>query len=264
MDFPLGLFSGYYPGYLNQDLITLPVEAALVHGISLVSMKDRKPLWPFNSEAASFPTRERTRHSKTVLMPAALGLGVITMASLESSNESFPVWLSLRGLTHAHLINEMFTSLAKVTFARKRPFYDGVKERGETLREDDLKSFFSGHSSHAFTFAAYSSAMLFRYSLNKPLTYTFTSIFVAGASLIAGARYKDGQHNLSDVIVGALVGTATGLFYEYKASEVYGLLQKQEAQEKSVSNIFSGFTVFPSANKVLGGFAPALNLSVVF
>jgi membrane-associated phospholipid phosphatase len=265
MEAGLGLFSGYYPGYLEQDLITIPLEAVAVGGLSLISMKGREPAWPFDTEAASFPKRNSSRHPKSVLVPAAGVMGFISVGSLAVTSPEYPLWLNLRGFVHAHLANEFLTSLAKVSFARKRPFYDGVKARGEHLREDDLKSFFSGHSSHAFTFASYSTSMIFRYSENPILNYSLATVFASSAVLIGGARYADGQHNLSDVIVGALVGTATGLLMENRVAQVHKILNSEKNSFDTSTQVKNKFSAAPGILRgSQGASVPSLNIRYSF
>ncbi|MBN1408571.1 MAG: phosphatase PAP2 family protein [Calditrichaceae bacterium] len=117
----------------------------------------------------------------------------------------------------AYYVARGLTSLAKGLSGRKRPYaYNEamrVEERYAIASEawGDLKgSFFSGHACEAFTEAVFVSKV---FSDNYPDAYW--TKFVWGGSLILAsltgyARYESGEHYLSDVIVGAIVGSAVG------------------------------------------------------
>jgi len=107
------------------------------------------------------------------------------------------------------------TALAKDLVYRMRP--DG----------SDSQSFFSGHSSTAFCAASYLSLELndwfdhwekTRTDDNLRLTLKVGSsvAFYAGAVYVAYSRIHDEKHYVSDVAVGAVVGTAVGtLMYHW-------------------------------------------------
>ena len=126
-----------------------------------------------------------------------------------------------------------FTNLAKLAFDRYRPYmYINAEESfeekfdailaSESLRTsyeeaienpDSGKSFWSGHSSLAFTALCTSAALLTYKHLDDhpaPLIGLWGGTLAMGV-VVASLRVQAGMHFPSDVIVGAIVGTATGL-----------------------------------------------------
>lgn len=202
----------YQPGNWQQDLFTIPLEALVVTAISQ-QKPPATPRWPFHSEAAN-EIRNPSRQPGMFAAGLAAGALVPLTTSLVNSNPKFPILTHLRGLIHSHLWTEFFTSSAKVYFGRKRPFYDTVKRRGEE-RTDDRFSFFSGHASHSFAFATYASQLAFNELKSPELAWAYASVLNASAAWVASSRAFDKQHNWSDVVTGAVVGSAVGyLTYE--------------------------------------------------
>lgn len=199
----------YTPGLWEQDLYTIPLEALVVTAISRQSPPST-PRWPFNKEVAN-EIRNPSRQPGMFAAALAGGTLIPLAASVLNANPNFPVLTHLRGYIHSHLWTEFFTSSAKVYFGRKRPFYDTVKRRGEA-RTDDKLSFFSGHASHSFAFATYSSQIALHELKSPTLAWTYAGLLNGTAAWVASSRAFDKQHNWSDVITGALVGTAVGYF----------------------------------------------------
>ena len=220
----------YSPGLLEQDVYTLPLEGALVYAVSNWSTRTSKPLWPFQDEKTN-GTRNPTRHPGKALAVAGGGLALGTLTALSflppnAKGESFELGASLRGWIHAHLVNEIVTSFAKNSFQRERPMHDTVTKKG-TVREDDRRSFFSGHASHAFTFAHYSSQLVWHNVENKEVGLLYSSLSYGLATWAAGARAYDGQHHWPDVIVGSLAGLATSHFVYQRVAQT---IQQQRAK----------------------------------
>jgi len=197
----------YRPGDWRQDLYTIPLEAAVVTWISQ-QPPPATPRWPFNKESA---TEFRNPSRQPGLFSAALAMGSLVplAGSIAADRPDYPFLTHLRGMIHSHLWTEFFTSSAKVYFGRKRPFYDTVKRRGEERRDDKL-SFFSGHASHSFAFAAYTSQLAFDALKDESLAWTYSALLQGTAAWVAASRAVDKQHNWSDVIAGAAVGATVG------------------------------------------------------
>ena len=200
----------YSPGLFSQDLVTMPLEAGLVYAITRAYWPQQRPLPPFASETTD-RERQKTRHPAEILRFSAIGLAGLGLGAVSMSSDEYSLGVQCRGWIHAHLLTEMATATAKVAFQRKRPFYDRVKKAslanaGPPPREDDRFSFFSGHASHAFAFAGYSTALVLRYLDFSWFTVGYTVTSLGFATYIAASRALDGQHNWSDVVTGAAVG----------------------------------------------------------
>jgi membrane-associated phospholipid phosphatase len=209
----------FNPGDLKQDFITLPLEGALIGSVNYFYTPKATPVWPFNNESANLDPRPTTLHGSTI-MPYALGAATFVLGGLTLSNDDFALGTHVRGWLHAVLLTELATSTAKVTFQRKRPFYDTIEQNGGTTTYDDRFSFFSGHASHAFSFATYSSALMIQYSKSPILSWTYAALAYSAATYIASTRVTDHAHNVSDVIAGGIVGTAIAAAVFYRVEQI--------------------------------------------
>lgn len=150
-----------------------------------------------------------------------LGISVVpVIADGGSTGEIMDVALPIAG---SLAINQALTQIAKLAVARTRPAIHFAETPGAWNAEDHV-SFFSGHTSFAFA-AATSAGMVAR---QRGSRYE-TAIWAGGltlASMVGYLRIAGDKHYFSDVFVGALVGSATGL--------VVPMLMKHEI-ESSVS-----------------------------
>jgi membrane-associated phospholipid phosphatase len=99
---------------------------------------------------------------------------------------------------NSYLLTVGLTQVVKKSVARERP--DG----------SDHQSFFSGHSASAFVAGAGVVSALQDAEANPWLTHT---VWVISGAL-AASRIVDDKHFTSDVITGAAVGAAVGLYYQ--------------------------------------------------
>ena len=113
-------------------------------------------------------------------------------------------------------INGLVTNLVKHTVDRKRPssYYQTRDEGGDTY-----KSFFSGHTSQAFSIGTSTAIMLSR-------SYPEKNILIWGAAISLAAttgyfRIAADKHYMTDVLGGALVGTMIGFWVQKKHAKTY-------------------------------------------
>ena len=115
----------------------------------------------------------------------------------------------------AVVVAQSINQVAKFALARERPFVhflpvapDGVRELTASPSDDNL-SFFSGHSTLAFSIATSSAtvATLRGYRL-APVLWASG---VAQAAAVAYLRIGADKHYFSDVMLGAIVGSAIGV-----------------------------------------------------
>jgi membrane-associated phospholipid phosphatase len=180
--------------------------------VALISQQNppAKPRWPFENETAN-AMRNPSRHPGNFAGTLAVATLFPLAGHVLTQNPDFKIFTHLRGMIHSHLWTEAATSAAKVYFGRKRPFYDTVERRGEARRDDRL-SFFSGHSSHAFALASYGSQLAFSELKDSPSAWLYATLLHGTATWIATSRAIDKQHNWSDVLAGAAVGSTIGYF----------------------------------------------------
>mgnify|MGYP000336118975 CR=1 FL=1 len=99
------------------------------------------------------------------------------------------------------------TSLVKTTFKRARPF-NFYKNDFEDSQKDDFYSFFSGHSSLAFSSAIFNCIIFSKLNANCEYKNLVWILSLTNSSITAFLRVLAGKHFISDVIVGAIIGSS--------------------------------------------------------
>ncbi|CAL2031102.1 hypothetical protein CAEBREN_02229 [Caenorhabditis brenneri] len=143
--------------------------------------------------------------------------------------------------------NQLMVDIAKYTIGRQRPHfmdvcrpnkgYDTCSNPDEyitdfTCRSNDTKlvheaqlSFYSGHSAFSFYAAWFTSlylqARLFRPLFSRLLLPVIQFLLFGGAAYVSLTRVSDYKHHWSDVLVGALMGSAIGIFVALFVAEVF-------------------------------------------
>ena len=125
----------------------------------------------------------------------------------------FPVDALL--VSEATVIAGDINQLAKFAFARERPFVHFLPRAPDAVRamtdspSDDNLSFFSGHSTLAFALAT--SAGTINTMRGYKLAPVVWGTGLTMATTVAYLRIAADKHYLSDVMIGALVGSAIGV-----------------------------------------------------
>ena len=140
-------------------------------------------------------------------LPAAgIGVSLIpVIAGGGTTGEIMDVALPIAGTL---AINQAITQIAKLGIARTRPAIHFAETPGAWNAEDHV-SFFSGHTS--FAFAAATSAGMVARQRDLPYEPAVWAVGMTAAASVAYLRIAGDKHYFSDVVVGATVGTATGL-----------------------------------------------------
>jgi undecaprenyl-diphosphatase len=143
---------------------------------------------------------------------AAVGLGAGMALGGDDSR-----WYHVKGLAQTLATSSLVTSVLKSAFGRHRP--DWVAD----VDNRDVKSFPSGHTTAAFAVATYAGQFLHGHVFGDGTSSWAAGAayggLLLGASLVGGERVYHARHHLSDVVAGALIGTATSIamyrFQEY-------------------------------------------------
>lgn len=151
-----------------------------------------------------------------------IALPIITnFNSFKENNSLYIIYLENLLSTFA------LTSLVKTTFKRARPF-NFFKNDFENSRKDDFYSFFSGHSSLAFSSAIFNCIIFSKLNANSEYKNLVWILSLTNSSITAFLRVLAGKHFISDVIVGAIIGSSVA----YLITEIHYLDNK-----KSVDNV---------------------------
>ncbi len=106
--------------------------------------------------------------------------------------------------TESLLLMHGITTIGKYTFGRQRP------EGGNRL------SFPSGHSAQSFMVASWLATDLYRTHQDSPLRYAYAGAPYLFAGFVGVTRIGGGKHYFTDVVAGALLGSAIGYaMYNY-------------------------------------------------
>lgn len=120
--------------------------------------------------------------------------------------------------------NSLITNLVKISGGRERPYHHfGTREsEGPT----DYASFFSGHSSVAFS-QAVTNAMLLSHDYPQHEQLIWTSL-LSTAALTAYFRIAGDMHYFSDVVVGASIGSLIAWYITDSQMKRFGLEGEEE------------------------------------
>lgn len=109
----------------------------------------------------------------------------------------------------AHILSQGLVRICKGLFPRPRPY---VYQTSTKISERSaFQSFFSGHTTSAFTGAVLAGVIYQRSHLKSTKTKWVWISGLAIASGVAIARVASGEHYLTDVLVGAGIGTISGM-----------------------------------------------------
>jgi membrane-associated phospholipid phosphatase len=149
---------------------------------------------------------------RTVATPGSYYIGITMYAAGRLSKNEKLADLGLHG-TEALVVGELVAGVVKGVVGRQRPSVlprnSGSYRLGRGLQGDNYRSFPSGHSTSAFAAAAAVSSETSRWWPDT--RWIIGPILYTGAALTGVSRMYNNRHWMSDVLVGAGVGTFAGL-----------------------------------------------------
>lgn len=122
------------------------------------------------------------------------------------------------GLEYAETIALAYgvKELCKLCVNRARPYmyFDGAPEN--KIEDGDWnKSFISGHTTLSFAAAGFTSYLFCKYFSDSPWKIPVVISVFSLAAVTAGSRIASGNHFMTDVLCGALIGTSIGIMVPY-------------------------------------------------
>ena len=140
----------------------------------------------------------------------------VLLAFPEIKNKNWNTILTL-GVMYfeGYLLNSSLTGSTKLVVQRKRPFLyntslDDAKRIDLGASESSYKSFYSGHSSSTFFNAVFISQVITDVYGKSTFSYIVWGLSLSAAAATGYLRYDAGQHFPTDIIVGAITGSAIG------------------------------------------------------
>ncbi len=145
-----------------------------------------------------------------LLEPAFAMVDMIVVSASDDADRAFPVDLLV--ISEAVAVSTFLNQATKLVFARERPFVHALPpaDRKTTpAPSDNNVSFYSGHSAMTFSLASAAGtvATLRGYRLMPLVWATLVPLAIATGYLRIGGD----KHYLSDVLTGAVLGTAVGV-----------------------------------------------------
>jgi len=158
-------------------------------------------------------------------------------------------WTTIAGMyAETMLFAYGFKELAKAVFDRPRPYmYFDDFPIEEVQKGDWNSSFFSGHTTLSFAAATFTTYVFCKYKPESKWKIPVIATSYTLAAATATMRILSGNHFLTDVAIGAVVGSITGLlipFWHYVNPEnPMGVIGDTDSAYLSVAPTALCFTV---------------------
>lgn len=158
-------------------------------------------------------------------------------------------WTTIAGMyAETMLFAYGFKELAKAIFDRPRPYmYFDDFPIEEVQKGDWNSSFFSGHTTLSFAAATFTTYVFCKYKPESKWKIPVIATSYTLAAATAAMRILSGNHFLTDVAIGAVVGSITGLlipFWHYVNPEnPMGVIGDTDSAYLSVAPTALCFTV---------------------
>ena len=126
-------------------------------------------------------------------------------------------WTTIAGMyAETMLFAYGFKEFAKAVFDRPRPYmyFDNFPIK-EVQKGDWNSSFFSGHTTLSFAAATFTTYVFCKYKPESKWKIPVIATSYTLAAATAGLRILSGNHFATDVAVGAVVGSITGLLIPF-------------------------------------------------
>ncbi|MBQ8777273.1 MAG: phosphatase PAP2 family protein [Treponema sp.] len=126
-------------------------------------------------------------------------------------------WTTIAGMyAETMLFAYGFKELAKAVFDRPRPYmYFDDFPIEEVQKGDWNSSFFSGHTTLSFAAATFTTYVFCKYKPESKWKIPVIATSYTLAAATAAMRLLSGNHFLTDVAIGAVVGSITGLLIPF-------------------------------------------------
>lgn len=184
---------------LSQEVVPLRPEEINKLSPSHVNPFDRSATHQFSSRAS-------------LASDVLVGFSVLLPLTLFSQKSIRRDW-KIVGVMYLEtmLFSRAVPLISKTQIKRIRPFvYNDQVPLEEKLDRNALKSFYSGHATYGFASAVFLSTVYQHYYPDSKYKTHVWSSSLSLASLVGYLRYRAGKHFPSDILTGAVIGSAIG------------------------------------------------------
>jgi membrane-associated phospholipid phosphatase len=189
---------------VNDDIVPLTLDEINALNRDDVNAFDRGATYNWSLSAANASDILATA---LILSPALLAF------SDEVRNDFTPV---LTMYFQTLILAEALPLTIKGITQRTRPFvYNEDAPLEEKQSQNAKRSFFSGHTSVAFAMAVFLSTVYSDYHPNSQWKPFVWGVSLLAASTVGYLRYAAGRHFPTDIITGAVIGSALGYFIPF-------------------------------------------------
>jgi len=141
---------------------------------------------------------------------AAVPLGLLGIRNVNKDLKSAMTLMVM--YAESALLANSLARVLKISFRRKRPFvYNDSFTLKDQMSSDNQLSMPSGHTANAFNSAVFMSTVFTLTFPDSKWVPVVWSLSMSAAATVGILRIFSGEHYPTDVIVGALLGTVTGL-----------------------------------------------------
>ena len=211
--------SPYETDLLVDGSIITGVLGVNALGLTIIKNKDslslekfnnlnKNDVWAFDRWSAGY---NNDKASKTSDLPLIASLAVPFLFTLDKNTRQHAGQLSVMYVESVGISLAMFTMTAGLVEKSRPRIYSNELSDNIRRSNDNQRSFFSGHVGAAAAstfFAAKVYSDFYPNSKAKPYIWAGAAILPA---VVGYYRVKGGNHFTSDVIVGYVVGTASGI-----------------------------------------------------
>ncbi len=202
---------------VDVPLLATALGATLGAHLKFQSLKTPSPsewkgvsLLPLDRPYKGVYSRTAADWSNYLSLTAAAPLMISGISGYPTKNFK-PLWIDFVMLTEALSLSSALNLWVRASLLKPRPFvYSAQAPTVDKNKPEAFHSFYSGHSSAAFLVATFTGTTFqHRHPKSRWVPWVWTGSMTL-ASSIAGLRVWAGKHYPTDILVGALVGSAFG------------------------------------------------------
>lgn len=194
-----GLLLGVVDLILIENTEPIPLEELRTLSRKNVNSFDRSATYNWSPQAADW--------SDILLITSIASPMLLYTSSAVQNDAGTYLTMYLQNIITTYSVSH----ITKAMFRRYRPYSYNDEVEEEIRRSPGATlSFFSAHTSVSFASAVFLSITFNKYNPNSNLTPYIWGSSLLIASAVGYFRYEAGQHYPTDIIVGAIIGSAVG------------------------------------------------------